>query len=222
MTPLNANNSTATAARRAVRLASVLCMLALGACSVLNPAASTPPAFYALGGPSGVQTPVAANTSGRVLPTLVVNPPRAAAGFDSQRIIFVRDDHQLEYFARSEWVDLPARMLGPLLVSTLEKTGAFGAVVLTPASASGELRLDTEIIRLQHNFQTRPSRAQFTLRAYLLDDKTRRVFAWKEFHGEAPATSETPVGGVAAANVAVQDVLAQLAQFLATSPPVKP
>ncbi len=215
-------NTYSTAARRAAHLASLLCVFALGACSALSPAASTPPAFYALGGPPDGQPTVAANTGGSVLPTLIVNPPRAAAGFDSQRIIFVRGDHQLEYFARSEWVDLPTRMLGPLMVSTLEKTGTFGAVVLTPASASGELRLDTEIVRLQHNFQSHPSRAQFTLRAYLLDDKTRRVLAWKEFRGEAPATSETPQGGVAAANVAVQDVLAQLAQFLSTRPPVKP
>jgi cholesterol transport system auxiliary component len=129
-------------------------------------------------------------------------------------MIYIREAHKLEYFAHSEWVDTPARMLGPLLVSTIEKTGTFGAVVLSPASASGDLRLDIEIIRLQHNFQTQPSRVQLTLRAYLLDDKTRRVLAWKEFEGEALSASESAQGGASAASIAVQSVLDQLAQFL--------
>ena len=66
----------------------------------------------------------------------------------------MRETHQLEYFAHSEWVDPPARMLAPLLVAAVESTGTFRAVVLTPSAAVGDLRLDTEIVRLQHEFQT--------------------------------------------------------------------
>jgi cholesterol transport system auxiliary component len=69
---------------------------------------------------------------------------------------------------------------------------------------------------LQQNFETRPSRVQFTLRAYLTDEKTRGVLAWREFSAQATSFSENAQGGVNAANVAVQDVLAQLSQFLAT------
>jgi len=77
------------------------------------------------------------------------------------------------------------------------------------------LRLDTEIIRLQHEFQTQPSRVRFTLRAYLVDDKTRRVLAWREFDAAVPAASEDPYGGVVAANRAVQTVLENLSAFCA-------
>lgn len=142
-------------------------------------------------------------------------PPHAASGFDSQRIIYVRTDHQLEYFSHSEWVDPPARMLGPLMATAIEHTGAFAAVVVTPASAAGDQRLDTEIVRLQHNFQTRPSRVQFTLRATLVDDKSRRVLASQEFSDEVAAISDSPHGGVTAANEVVQRVLDKLAQFVA-------
>jgi cholesterol transport system auxiliary component len=144
---------------------------------------------------------------------LIVNPPIAAAGFDSPRIIYVRDSHKLEYFAHSEWVDPPARMLGPLLVAALANTGAFGAVVLTPGAAAGDLRLDTEIIRLQHEFQSQPSRVRFTLRAILVEDRTRRVVAWREFDGSVAATSEDPYGGVVAANQIVQKVVEDLSSF---------
>jgi cholesterol transport system auxiliary component len=146
---------------------------------------------------------------------LTINPPLAAAGFDSPRIIYVREAHKLEYFAHSEWVDPPARMLAPLLVAALERSGAFRAVVLTPSAAAGDLRLDTEIIRLQQEFGPRPSRVRFTLRAYLVDDKTRRPLGWWEFDATVPAASDDPYGGVVAANHAVQAVLEELSEYCA-------
>ena len=192
-------------------VAAGLSVLALAACATLHPATMPSTAFYALeGAPLGlVPTRLSA------APTLMVNPTSAAAGFDSPHIIYVREAHKLEYFAHNEWVDTPARMLAPLLVAALENTGAFRAVLLSPSSASADLRLDTEIIRLQQEFLTRPSSVRFTLRAYLVDDKTRRVLAWREFDAVVPAASEGPYGGVIAANRAVQTVLEELSAFCA-------
>ena len=204
-----------TVTRGAGCLAMALCVLALSGCNALRPATATPPAFYALNSQPGVATPPVLVDAQRTLPTLIITPPHAASGFDSQRIIFVRKDHHLEYFSHSEWVDPPARMLGPLMAKTIEHTGAFAAVVLTPASAAGDQRLDTDIVRLQHNFQTQPSRVQFTVRATLVDDKTRRVLASQEFSDAVAAPSESPQGGVTAANEVVQRVLDKLAQFAA-------
>ena len=187
----------------------------LGGCGAL-PSTSTPqPAFYSLDNVGSApvtrrETPVSERA---VLPTLIVNPPHAASGFDSQRIIYVRETHRLEYYAHSEWVDPPARMFAPLVVATLENSGAFRAVVLTPSAAAGDLRLDTEIIRLQHDLGSQPSRVRFTLRAYLMDNTTRQVLAWREFDERSAVTSETPYGSVVAANRAVHAVLEKLSAF---------
>ncbi len=191
--------------------AGMLSVMALGACSVLQPAATPSPAFYSLDGIPG-RAPAAAPISA---PTLIISPPHAAAGYDSKRIIYVREPHKLEYFAHSEWVDPPARMLAPLLVAAVENSGAFRAVVLTPSTATADLRLDTEIIRLQQDFRTRPSTVRFTLRATLIDQNTRRVEAWREFDNSVPAGSEDPYGGVVAANRAVRITLENLADFCA-------
>ena len=173
----------------------LLAALAAGGCSVLQPSAPVQAHFYALqSNPTPLTLPPRI-APGRGLPTLIVNPPQSAPGFDSARIIFVRSDNQLEYFAHSEWVEPPARMLGPLLVAAIENTNTFGAVVLMPASASGELRLNTELVRLQHNFKTKPSRVQLALRVHLLDDRTRKVLQWREFQTETVAPSDTPQGG---------------------------
>jgi hypothetical protein len=49
----------------------------------------------------------------------------------------------------------------------------------------------------------------------LVDDKTRRVLASQEFSDAVAAPSESPQGGVTAANEVVQRVLDKLAQFAA-------
>ena len=155
-------------------------------------------------------------TAPRTLPsTALVSTPRAAAGFDSQRIIYVRQPHKLEYFAHSEWVDTPARMLSPLVVAAIENSGAFRAVVHVPSAASGDLRLDTEILQLQQEFEGGTSRVRFALRAYLVEDTSRRIIASREFEAVAIAPNADPYGGVVAANQAVRTVLENLAAFCA-------
>ena len=186
-----------------------------GGCGLMSPKATEPSSFYSLdSAPVAARSAIrAASTLSPTAPTLIVNPPHAAAGFDSKRIIYMREPHKLEYYAHNQWVDTPARMYAPLIVAAVENTGAFRAVVQTPSAAAGDLRLDTEILRLQHDFGSQPSRVRFTLRAYIVDNPTRRVLAWREFDETSSASSEDPYGGVVAANRAVQNVLEQLAAF---------
>jgi cholesterol transport system auxiliary component len=184
-------------------------------CGALFPKVALKPSFYTLDrAPAAPHE--ATGSAPRVLtaaPTLIINPPGAASGFDSPHIIYSRGSHTHEYFSHNEWVDTPARMLAPLILAAIENGGAFRAVVLTPSVAAGDLRLDTEIMRLEQDFVDQPSRVRFTLRAYVVDDATRRVLAWREFDETIAATSEDPVGGVVAANRAVQIVLEKLASF---------
>jgi cholesterol transport system auxiliary component len=73
--------------------------------------------------------------------------------------------------------------------------------------------LETELIRLWHDFATRPSRVQLTLRARLIDLRGKRVLAVKQFDDTETVASDDAYGGVAAANRATQRVLEQLADF---------
>lgn len=199
------------------RLAAVALSLTLiGGCETIRPVVSPHPNFYSLADARSIATPAPSGPRAAVTaPTLIVSPPHAAAGFDSQRIMYVRQADQLEYFAHNKWVDTPARMLAPLIVAAVESSGAFRAVVQTPSPAAGEMRLDTEILRLQHEFLSAPGQVRFTLRAYLVESVTRRVIASREFEAAVFAASEDPYGGVVAANRAVQTVLENLSAFCA-------
>ncbi len=208
------NHATTLARSFCLALAAAALTL-LAACSALKPTPVPPPAFFALDAAPAAVSAVSrdASTGPAAAPTLLVNPPQAGAGFDSQHIIFLRQAHQLEYFAHSEWVDTPARMLAPLIVAALDRSGKFRAVLATPSAAAGELRLDTEIVRLQHEFGATPSRVRLTLRATLSDNATRQVLAQVEFDNRADAPTADAYGGVIAANHATRAMLQALAAF---------
>lgn len=192
--------------------AAVLCLasvLLLGGCSPLQPVKSASMSTYAL---EAQFEPVA---SGEGEATLLVSTPSARPGFDSSRMVYIKTPHEIDYFSQHQWVDSPAHMLAPLLVQALESSAKYRAVVSMRSAAVADLRLDTEIIRLQHEFLTRPSQVHFTVRAQLLEIQGKRVLATREFDVAEVATSDDPYGGVIATNRAVKTMLLQLADFCA-------
>lgn len=193
-------------------------MSLLGGCSALLPPPPPPDNIYLLEAnlPS---IPARSAPATQYQIVLAVSMPRARAGFDTAQMIWVRQAHGLEVYSRNRWADTPARMLAPLLTQTLERSGAFHAVVMSPSSASAMLRLDTELIRLQQDFSVRPSKVQFTLNAQLIDIGTRRVIASAEFDETENAATEDAYGGVRAANLALERLLIRLAAFCAEHAP---
>lgn len=195
--------------------AAALSLALVCGCAALTP--SPPPRFFSLDDARAAAraVPQTGTTAAATAPTLIISPPHAAAGFDSSHIIYVRQASQLERYAHNEWVDTPSRMLAPLIVAAIGQSGAFRAVVESPSTVAGDMRLDTEVLRLQHEFLGKPSRVRFTLRAYLVDNVSRQVLASREFEAVAAAPSEDAYGGVMAANEAVRRVLEGLTVFCA-------
>ncbi len=192
-------------------------LLLCAGCSELLSKPAVQPSYYALDSlPTTASTAAAGVLSVRSpAPTLIIDPPSAAPGYDSTHMIYTRGSHSRAYFSHNEWVDRPARMFAPLLVAAIERGGAFRAVVPPASVAVGDFRLDTQIVRLEQDFSHQPSQVHLTLRAYLLDEATHRVIAWREFNQTVPAVSDDPYGGVVAANRAAQRVLEGVVGFCA-------
>ena len=158
--------------------------------------------------------------------TLLVSIPKAAPGFDTPALLYICDNsrnkkcgksnrYELKAYANSQWIDTPARMLLPLMVHHLEATGLFGAVLSAATSpVVGELRLDTEIIRLLQEFKTYPSQVRLILRVQLLDMVARQVVATRVFEVVENTRSENAEGGMEATNLAVTRLLKKLVTFL--------
>lgn len=197
----------------------------ISGCSELIPKATELPSFYILNGAKlegkaiendaitskYSQATIAKKISFQT--TLVVNLSTAAAGFDSARMVYSRVPYKLEYFAHSQWIDTPARMLTPLILNTLKAKSLFSAVTLTPSTVNSHYSLDTQIIRLQQDFLSLQSRERFTLRVTLIDNVKHEVVFVRELDAVVAAQTDSPYGGVVAANEAVEILLEQLAML---------
>jgi len=145
--------------------------------------------------------------------TLAVSLPQARAGYDTARMVYLKRPHELSYYAVNQWADTPARMLHPLLVQALERTGSFKAVVQMPSIVRGDYRLDIEGLALGQEFFDQPSRVRMSLRIQIVELKSLGVVGTGEFEALEEAPSNDAYGGVIAANRAVGRVLNEVANW---------
>lgn len=146
--------------------------------------------------------------------TLLVNQPRAQSGFNTQRMAYAKQDHELNYFAFNQWAETPAHMLLPLLVKALEQTNQWEAVVQMPSPVRGDFQLIPENLLLQQEFTQEPSRVRIHLRLQLIRVKKFQVLATREFTVLENAKSDDPYGGVQAANAATGILLKDISEWL--------
>ena len=157
------------------------------------------------------------NLTGR---TLLVSMPKAAPGFDTSALVYYdNESYKLRYDIENKWVDTPARMLLPLLVLYLEATGKFKAVLSTATASpfGGELRLDTEIMRLRQESLPDRNEVYLVFRAQVLDIAMHQVVATKVFEIRQHAGDkgqENAEACVWATNQAFAQVLKNLKNFI--------
>lgn len=159
----------------------------------------------------GAFTPPPARRSSHKI--LLVTVSKEAAGFDSNRIAYTREPPKLDYYKDSVWSDTPAKMLLPILVRAFEGSSAFKAVVSPPSPVLANLRVDVDVIRLQQEFMTAPSRVRLTIRTKVVEMKSGHVLETRLFEAVEPAPSENAAGAARAANAAVQKILSEVVPF---------
>ncbi len=146
--------------------------------------------------------------------SLLVSQPTAAAGYESTSMRYVKRAYQLDSFVKNEWVAKPKEMLSPLLVQSLQNTGYFKAVVPSSFVGDTDFRLDTELLILQQDFISRPSREVISIKAALYDGRTEKVIATQVFNAKEIAPVEGPYGGVIAANKGLKLILDKMMPFV--------
>jgi cholesterol transport system auxiliary component len=161
----------------------------------------------------------ASGPCGRRDATLLVNVPREEPGFDTPGMAYLLRPNVLSYYADSRWIDTPARMVAPLLVQAMERSGCWRAVVRPPSPADADFRLDTEDLVLEQEFFQRPSGVRLAIRAILVDMRRQSVVATRRFEAREEAPSEDASGGAAAANRAVGRILPALAAWAGEAVP---
>lgn len=146
--------------------------------------------------------------------TLLVTPPEAAPGYETNAMRYIKKPYQLETFAKNAWASPPADMLEPLLVQSLQRSGRFYAVSSGAYTQGSNYRLDTEVLSLQQNFLTKPSVLEFSVKVVLTHVDDNKVLASRIISKQIPCPTNTPYGGVIAANRATQEITATVTDFV--------
>ncbi len=195
---------------KANRLIPVLGMvLVLASCALPQDSAPPPQAYLLDGG--DFRAIRARRLSNKIL---LVAASREAAGFDSSRIAYTRESPKLDYYKDSVWSDTPAKMLLPVLVRAFESSGAFKAVVAPPSPVLANLRVDVDVIRLQQELMSVPSRVRLIVRLKVVEMKSGHILETRLFEALETAPSDNAAGAARAANVAVQKLLSEMVPFV--------
>jgi len=191
--------------------AAVAAVLLTGCGSLFAPAPPSPH-FYTLDSSTAIAVTapaVPSSSAGALAPVMLVATPRAAAGFDTDRIVYVLEEHRLQPYADSQWIATPSKMLEPLISAALSRTGAFGAVLEAPSAVNAQWELQSNVVRLEH--EVGAARFRFTLHVTLIEKQSRTVVLARDFDASESITGTGPAAAVAAANVVVAEVLHQMA-----------
>ena len=187
-------------------LAATLCACALFGCALSGRPDATPVATFVL---QGTASPAVAPNGATDL-VLKIAAPDAAPAYASSRMAYIEQTYRVDYFARNEWADPPARMLKTLLTQQLSNCGLFRFVFSDSAGVDEVLRLDSELIELVQEFDDSSSEVRVTIRFDLVDVAQRAILLSETISAAEPAASRDPYAGVVAANAAVQRVLDEL------------
>ncbi len=145
---------------------------------------------------------------------LWVTAPESVAGYQTQQMLYINKPFERASFVKNAWVSPPAEMLFPLMVQSLQKTGFFYAVMSSSYSQGANYRLDTQLLSLEQNFLKKPSVLEFAAKVVLTRIIDNKVIASKVINLQVPCPSDTPYGGVVAANQAARQFTASTTAFV--------
>jgi cholesterol transport system auxiliary component len=166
------------------------------------------------GGASGTDGSTESATAAK--PILRVSSIMSGAGYDTPRMAYVESSGTLEYFQRHRWAESPAEMLAPVLVSALERTGRFAAVIDPSSRAVGDASLESELHVFRMEVDGGPAQFHVTLRANVVGAAERRpITAARTFDVFEPARAEDASAGAAAARAAAAKLADQVAAWCA-------
>jgi cholesterol transport system auxiliary component len=195
----------------------VALLILAGGCSnaLLGPEVE-PPEIYRLGPPA-----ITNEATLRLPVSLTVARPRAAPSLDTDRIATVHPGLRFDYYVGLRWSETAPQMIQSLLVSSLQSTGRYEAVLSAPSRVPPELLLDVELQRLEARYPTSVAAPviQVQMQLSLVDARRGQRLSSFVASGEAPAAAASRGEVLAAFERATGQALGGAASWLISVPP---
>lgn len=146
--------------------------------------------------------------------SILISQPDAMAGYQTEQMVYVDKPFAFNTFVESTWISPPANMLFPLLVQSFQQDRAFSAVISSPYNEKVDYRLDSQILALRQNFLVKPSVLEFSIKIVLTRIDDSQVLGSQLIQERIPCSSDTPYGGVVAANKATELLIQKIRHFV--------
>lgn len=196
--------------RHLIQAAAALPVAALApACSLPVPGQGPPPELFRL-------TPK--STFREDLPTanwqLILEPPVANAGLNTTRIALQRSPTQIEYYARSGWVDRAPLMIQTLMIESFENSDKIISVGRESVGLRADFVLKTDLRELQSVYTNGgPPEALVDLNAKLVQMPRRSIVASQSFASQIRAEADRMPEIIKAFDLALGKVLRRLVEW---------
>lgn len=191
------------------RFAFYTATLILTACSVLGPEQTPDDRRYLMSA-----MPASFNHVQQTHAILLVTQPETAAVYNTVSMAYTVKPYQVSFYSQNQWAATPSQMMLPLLAQSLEKTGAFQAVVVAPYIGKTDYTINTQIIKMQQNYiQPKAGYFELVVQADIVRVKTGNSIATRQFTIKEPIGQASPYNGVVAGNAAMAKILMQISHF---------
>lgn len=181
----------------------------LGACDLAVPGQGPPPTLFRLTPKSTFRDDLP-----KVTWQLVLEAPIANAGLNTTRVTLQRTATQLEYFARSNWIDRSPLMIQTLMIESFENSGRIVAVGRETVGLRADFVLKTELREFQANYhETDPPTVQVAINAKLVVMPHRLIIGSRNFAHATQAAADRMEDIIPAFDEALGKVLKRLVEW---------
>lgn len=200
--------------RQSLKVLAALPLAGLAAaCSNLVPGQGPPPSLYRLTPKSSFRQDLPS-----VEWQLVLEPPVANGSLNTTRIALQRSPTQMEFYARSGWVDQAPIMVQTLMVESFENSGKIVSVARETGGLRADFVLKTELREFQTiYYRSGEPEALVGINAKLIQLPQRSIIASQNFEHTAPASADQIDNIITAFDEALDKVLRGIVEWTLTS-----
>ena len=143
--------------------------------------------------------------------------PRSTAAIMSRNILYQDQQYSLNAYAFSKWSDTPNRMLSNLFLTSIGDSGIFKVALPADSRGKSDYILESSLQQFHQQIDSgNISTAKIRIGFYLIETKSGKVIATREFSSSEKTASKDAKGGVQALNEAARLVNKELLAWLAS------
>lgn len=148
--------------------------------------------------------------------TIRVYEPKALNSINTKAILYSKNTIEQEKYALSKWSDRPSKMIQQLIAQHLTLQNSYKYITISNIKVENDYKIISELVQFRQTFTEHKSYADFSIRVYLINNKTQKVY-FKSFTYNKLSETNNAKGLVFGINNVTNKFLNDLDSFIQTS-----